>query len=117
MANPSAPRQTREQMIIALEAGEYLNVDGYFWSKNYWTDAQRHTLILPSEAEQRPWHVVHVTNQTSSTKKGNFQDREEHVGIHPFWEIPLRFPPESNDLSDVSLKWIESSVLCGKSPA
>lgn len=111
VANPDAPRQTREQLVAALEAGELINVDGYFWSRSFWTDAQRLTLVLPSASEQRPWHIVHVKNPAKLANNANLQGREERVGIAPFWETSSQFPPDSDDLSRVSLRWFESSVL------
>jgi alpha/beta superfamily hydrolase len=111
MANPGAPRQTREQLVTALEAGEFINVDGYFWSGNLWADAQHHALVLPTETEQRPWHIVHVKNPARPAIKGNLKGREELVVTDPFWEIPSMFPPDSDDLSCVSSQWLEFMVL------
>lgn len=111
VANPGAPRQTREQLIAALEAGELINVDGYFWSNGFWTDAQRHTLLLPPETEQRPWHVVHVKNIPKSAINNNVQGREEHIGSAPFWESSSLFSPDTDDLFRVSLRWLDASIL------
>jgi pimeloyl-ACP methyl ester carboxylesterase len=111
MTNPGSPRQTREQLVAALEAGDLINVDGYFWSRNLWTDAQLHTLTRPAETEPRPWHVVRINNLATSAINTNIQGREEHVRTQPFWEDSSLFCPSSDELFSVSLCWFESSVL------
>jgi alpha/beta superfamily hydrolase len=111
VTNPNSPRQTREQLVAALEAGELINVDGYFWSRNLWRDAQLHALAHPAETEPRPWHIVRISNLATSAINANVQGREEHVRTKPFWEDSLLFRPSSDELSCASLRWLESSVL------
>lgn len=111
VTNPNSPRQTREQLVAALEAGELINVDGYFWSRSLWADAQLHTLALPAETEPRPWHVVSINNLATSARITNFQGHEEHVRTKPFWEDSSLFCPSSDELFGTSLRWLESSVL------
>jgi alpha/beta superfamily hydrolase len=111
MTKPDSPRQTREQLVAALEAGELINVDGYFWSHNLWRDAQLHTLAHPAETEPRPWHVVRISNLATAATKSNVQKHEEHVRTSPFWEYSPLFCPSSDELNSVSLRWLESSTL------
>jgi alpha/beta superfamily hydrolase len=111
VTNPNSPRQTREQLVAALETGEFINVDGYFWSRSLWVDAQLHTLALPAETEPRPWHVVSINNLATSAPKTNVQGREEHVRTKPFWEDSSLFFPNNDELFSASLCWFESSVL------
>jgi alpha/beta superfamily hydrolase len=107
VASPHSPRQTREQLVAALEANELINVDGYFWSRNLWTDAQLHTLTLPSETEPRPWHIVSINNLATPAAKLNNQ---EHVRTKPFWEESSLFCPSSDELFCVSSQWLQSKA-------
>lgn len=109
--NPKSPRQTREQLVASLEAGDLINVDGYFWSRNLWRDAQLHTLALPPETEPRPWHVVRINNLATSSAKQLAQGREEQVKTNPFWEESSLFCPSSDQLFFTSSQWLESATL------
>jgi hypothetical protein len=112
IANPDAPRQTREQLVAALESGEQINVDGYFWSQNYWRNAQQHILSIPSDTEQRPWQVLHVKKFTPPSANTNTQSHEESVRADHFWEESSSLIlPNSSELFDKSLSWLDSSVL------
>jgi len=108
VTSPHSPRQTREQLVATLEAGELINVDGYFWSRNLWTDAQLHTLTLPSETELRPWHTLSINNLATPTAILNNQ---EHVRTKPFWEESSSFCPSSDELFRVSSQWLQSVAL------
>jgi hypothetical protein len=111
--DPKAPRQTREQQVAALEAGELLNVEGYFWTGKFWSDAQQYTLLIPSETEKRPWHVIHVKNRGISSITANKQGHEDYVDTDMFWENSIKLPPDSDDLFRVSLRWLDEKVLGG----
>lgn len=111
VANPNIPRQTREQLVAALETGELINVDGYFWSNSFWTDAQRHTLLFPTETERRPWHAVHVKNIPQSAIANNVPSREEQISSAPFWESSSSFSPNTDDLFRVSLSWLDTLIV------
>jgi len=116
MTNPGSPRQTRDQLVAVLEAGELINVDGYFWSRNLWADAQLHSLARPAETESRPWHIVRINNLATSAINTNSQGLEEHVRTKPFWEDSPLFCPSSDELFSASLRWFESSLhVHGKS--
>jgi hypothetical protein len=110
MIHPGAPRQTREQLVAALEAGELINVDGYFWSRSLWADAQLHSLALPPKTEPRPWHLISISNLAKSVITTKDQGREEHVKTKPFWEDSPSFCPSSDELFCVSLRWLETSL-------
>jgi hypothetical protein len=58
--DPDAPRKTREEYLADLEAGRHINVDGYFWSGELWSDSTRHALTLPGANHPRPWRVYEV---------------------------------------------------------
>jgi alpha/beta superfamily hydrolase len=111
VTDPGSPRQTREQLVAAMEAGELVNVDGYFWSRHLWHDAQLHTLALPAETDPRPWHIVRINNLASSPATPHLKGREEHVKAVPFWDDSTLFYPSGDELFRTSLNWFESSVL------
>lgn len=111
VTNPDSPRRTRDQLVAALEAGELINVDGYFWSKELWADAQQHALALPPETEPRPWHIVRISNLAKSTDTIKAQGLEDHVRTNPFWEESQLFCPSKNELFQLSLRWLETSIL------
>jgi len=110
MAEPDAPPRVREQLIAALEAGEHVNVDGYFWSLDLWKDAQRHPLILPASSEPRPWHVLQTQAGAAAPSRTDPPSRPEPVDADTFWRSssPL-LVPHSEGFFRASLRWLDDN--------
>jgi len=107
----TAPR-VREQLILALEAGELVNVDGYYWTLALWKDAQLHSLLLPSASEERPWLTLHVRGAAVDASEASPAPSHEAVDADTFWNSssPL-LVPGCEGLFRASLRW-----LCDNEP-
>lgn len=93
-SDPTAPPKLREQLIAALEAGEQVNVDGYFWTRELWREAQGHPLLLPPASEVRPWQAF----------------RAQDVDADTFWgsSSPL-LVPHSEGFFRASSQWLDAN--------
>jgi len=108
LSDPDAPPRVREHLIAALEAGELVNVDGYFWSRGLWRDAQRHPLVLPPAHEARPWHALHAQSGAAPVWTTDRPERPEAVDADTFWKSssPL-LVPRSDGFFRASLRWLD----------
>jgi len=93
-ADPTAPPRMREQLIAALESGEQVNVDGYFWTREWWREARLHPLLLPPASEARPWNSLEARSVDADT----------------FWgsSSPL-LVPRSDGFFRASLRWLDEN--------
>lgn len=113
-SHPKKPHGTREEQAAAIEAGESVNVDGYFWSRALWNDMRNHTLCLPPPDEQRPWHVIDLARVAGSARGGTAKgDRRELVIADRFWEATALLLPRCDELYRASLEWLERPGLAG----
>lgn len=58
LVHAGGARRTREDYVAMLEAGQAVNVDGYFWTRSLWADLPQHALRLPKSDETRPWLML-----------------------------------------------------------
>lgn len=107
MARPNTAPRVREQLIAALEAGEPVNVDGYFWTLALWKDARLHSLLLPAASEARPWHALHVRGGAVDASDPSDALSHEVVDADTFWNSssPL-LVPGCEGLFRASLRWL-----------
>ena len=110
MAHPETTPRLREQLIAALDAGELVNVDGYFWRRAFWMEAQLHPLILPSASERRPWHAMHVQSRAGASSETSTPLRPESVDADTFWNSssPL-LVPHCEGFFRASLRWLDEN--------
>ncbi len=110
LAATNAPRRVRAQLIAALETGELINVDGYFWTLELWAGAKRHPLLLPATSESRPWHALQVRGAAHDASEPNSQARVETVDADTFWKSssPL-LVPRSDAFFRASLRWFDQN--------
>lgn len=107
MADPNAQCRTREQLIAALEAGELVNVDGYFWTRALWMDAQRHPLLLPSAFETRPWHALHAQVGAVAAPQTSGVVRPAPVDADTFWNSSSTLlVPRAEGFFQASTRWL-----------
>ena len=110
MADPGSPPRMREQLIAALEAGELVNVDGYFWTRALWMEAKQHPLLLPPASEARPWHALEAQSGAAATSRTSRLGRPEAVDADTFWKSssPL-LVPRSEGFFQASLRWLDEN--------
>lgn len=108
MASPDAPRQVREQLIQALEAGKLVNVDGYFWTLALWKEALGHPLLLPPAGEKRPWHALEAGSVVATGPGQSIRPRV--VDADTFWQSssPLLVPHHEGFFQE-SLRWLDEN--------
>jgi alpha/beta superfamily hydrolase len=110
MADPHAPPRMREQLIAALEAGEHVNVDGYFWTRGLWEDAQRHPLLLPPASEDRPWHALRVGGGAVPASMPGRPSLPATVDADTFWRSSsLLLVPRSEGFFQASTPWLDEN--------
>ncbi len=121
MAEPGAPRRTREQLIAALERGEPVEVDGYPWTQALWRDAQRHRLVLPAAGESRPWHALQPQGAAAAAAAAekaagvatasvpSAPSRPESVDADTFWSSSSNLlVPRCAGFFRASLRWLDA---------
>lgn len=112
MGGSGSPPRMREQLITALESGMQVNVDGYFWTKGLWKEAQRHPLLLPPSSETRPWQVLEARAgapaKAPAASQASRTARSEEVDADTFWKSssPL-LVPNSEGFFRASLRWLD----------
>ncbi len=107
-ADRDAELVVREQLIAALEAGEPVNVDGYFWTKALWREAQRHPLCLPAQGETRPWHAMQAQGGAPRESNPVRVTRPEAVDADTFWKSSSTLlVPRSEGFFQASLRWLD----------
>ncbi len=107
---PELPPMQREQLIAKLEAGEFVNVDGYFWTLPLWSEAQSHPLPLPPASETRPWHLLRAQAGPVAASKANTPPGRETVSADNFWNSSsCRLVPRSEGFFDASLRWLDAN--------
>jgi alpha/beta superfamily hydrolase len=109
MARPDTAPRVREQLIAALETGELVNVDGYFWTLALWKEAQLHSLLLPSAREDRPWHALHVEGGADAPEASDALSQES-VDADTFWKSssPM-LVPDCEGFFRASLRWLDEN--------
>lgn len=110
MANPHAPRQSREQIAAAIEGGGRVNIDGYFWSPALWNDSSSHTLFVPPCAETRAWKILDFQGLARTKLPPECKDNGVLVAAERFWEHSGQLIPASTALFDAVAGWIDEAV-------
>lgn len=110
MANPHAPRQTREQIAAQLEGGALVNVDGYFWSPVLWNDSPGHPLLIPACSETRAWKVLDFQGLGRTKLPAECKDRACVLAVERFWEHSGQLVPGSTALLDAVTDWIDGAI-------
>lgn len=97
-------RLTRDDYIGELDAGSLVCVDGYYWSRALWHDAQKYPLHLPSEQEKRSWRVIQLEKRATLIAQGNTQVIP--VPKPAFWKMSALLKPDLSSLFEYSTRWI-----------
>jgi pimeloyl-ACP methyl ester carboxylesterase len=109
MANPHAPRTTREQIAAQIGAGERVNVDGYFWTKALWERAPGCAFAAPALDDARPWRVIDFRGMpaTPIVGDGGAASRRETTNAERFWESsPRLVPPNCEGFFEATARWM-----------
>lgn len=101
LALQARPR-TREEQVAELEAGSAVNVDGYFWTRELWSDAAQHPLTLPAAAESRAWHRF----ESAALPAVGDGPHETRLRIPSFWESGARMILPCEALFEASVDWL-----------
>lgn len=112
MANPHAPRTTREQIAEQIESGQRVNVDGYWWTRALWDDAPRCEFAAPAPAEARPWRIVDFRGMPATPMPPDApSDRRETTTAERFWESsPRLIPPNCEAFFASTARWMNDAV-------
>ena len=116
MANPRAPRTTREACIARLRNNEVVNVDGYFWSSRLWDDAENYPFALPRPEEARPWRVLDFKGLPPTELPPWAEPHREPVAEDRFWESAGPLIPKTSSLSDRTIAWMSAVCEKGEGP-
>ena len=113
IANPQAPRTTRDACMARLQDNELVNVDGYFWSPRLWTDAERFPLTLPQPDEDRPWRVLDFKGLPAAQLPAWAEPHRETNQEERFWESSGPLVPRTPSLYDRTIAWVETLCVRG----
>jgi pimeloyl-ACP methyl ester carboxylesterase len=98
----------REQLIAELEAGELVNVDGYFLTRAMWEGAQGKTLVLPSPSETRPWRALKA--RAGAVPEASRPLGHETVEGMSFWnDSSTLVVPHGAGFFEASLRWLDEN--------
>lgn len=114
MARPHAKRTTREEIVAALERGEFAVVDGYRWSRRLWEDAAAHRFTAPADLG-RPWRVVDFRGLPKSSLPAALESCRDTETSERFWESTPQLVPKSQSLLDRMRTWLRGAHLGGGS--
>ncbi len=110
-ARPEAARRTREEYVAQIEAGEALNVDGYFWTRKLWDDSSGHSLYRSTTDDRRPRHAIDVkTPPQSAPQLAPDQSPPTVVRADRPWDASGMITPDNTALFEASLHWLSRAV-------
>lgn len=113
LANPHAPRTTRDACIARLERDELVNVDGYFWSGRLWRDAANLRLPFPDAHEPRPWKVVDFKGLPRTELPARAAPHLERDAEERFWDSSGPLVPRTSRLVDQTVALIDAALRKG----
>lgn len=110
-SHPDAARKTREQYVAQIEAGEPLNVDGYFWTKPFWDEAAAHALCKATADDVRPRHAIDVkTPPRPAPTLDPSQPPPTSVNADKPWDASGMITPNNTALFDASMLWLDRAI-------
>lgn len=110
MANPHAPRQSREQIAATIEGGGRVNIDGYFWSPALWNDSPNHALFVPPCDETRAWKILDFQGLARTRLPPECKENGVLLAAERFWEHSGQLIPASTALFDAVAGWIDEAA-------
>jgi alpha/beta superfamily hydrolase len=114
LRDPASPPPTREEQFRAIRNGASVNVDGYFWSRDFCEDADSHTLATPAPDEPRPWTIVDIHRSERSAAAGVAHGHREKVSGDAFWELSRRLEMRVDRVVGTSMEWLDRCCpACG----
>ncbi|QSQ27177.1 alpha/beta hydrolase [Pyxidicoccus parkwayensis] len=92
--------RSREDYVAELEAGGFMEVEGFPWSRGLWRSAESYDLALPSKDDARPWRVVHLDGRPAERCLAPGHGRSVRTPRPFFWTTSNRLLPDLGELFD-----------------
>ncbi|WP_164016597.1 serine aminopeptidase domain-containing protein [Pyxidicoccus trucidator] len=94
--------RSREDYVAQLEAGGFMEVEGFAWSRGLWRSAEAYDLALPVRDDARPWRVVHLDGRPAERFLAPGRSRSVRTPRPFFWTTSNRLLPDLGELFDDS---------------